>query len=75
MEILRIPMELNHAAGKIIWHYERSINYTVKSVYRLVTYPGDAASTSTPHNPLWNSLWILALPPKTKVFFGDSYAM
>ena len=75
--ILNIPIRQGGGDDFLAWAFERSGNYTVKSVYRaLVTQKerasleeGRATETSEEDTQLWKSLWKLNAIPKFRVFW------
>ncbi|CAN1272704.1 hypothetical protein LINPERPRIM_LOCUS14692 [Linum perenne] len=52
---------------KLVWHYSKDGNYTVRSVYRLATERVVDKTYLHVHGK-WQSLWQVAVPPKVKHF-------
>lgn len=55
---------------KLIWHFDKTDNYTVKSGYKvfLNSKIDGIASSSNSMEKVWNSLWKLKIPSKIKLF-------
>ncbi|CAN1146778.1 Putative ribonuclease H protein At1g65750 [Linum perenne] len=69
-QILLIPLGLEGYADRLIWHYESTGNFIVRSCYRHLR-----AITNSHNHPvdnstkkMWKWLWQLDLPPKIKFF-------
>ncbi|XVF87253.1 hypothetical protein PTKIN_Ptkin18bG0104000 [Pterospermum kingtungense] len=65
--ILNIPLCNNAPCDRIIWHYSKGGDYTVRSAYKLlVERMNDNSHLHVPRE--WKLLWNLKLPPKIKHF-------
>jgi ribonuclease HI len=68
--ILQIPLGLSRAGDSLMWHYDSTGNYKVKSGYRcwkaLVGTP--CASNSSRLEGWWEALWKLHIPLKIRIF-------
>ncbi|KAK6124264.1 hypothetical protein DH2020_042016 [Rehmannia glutinosa] len=68
--ILSIPLSHSNPPDKIIWHYEKSGNYSVRSGYKLALQNqlSSGPSSSTVVSTWWRRLWKLRIPEKIKIF-------
>ncbi|XP_012842431.1 PREDICTED: uncharacterized protein LOC105962665 [Erythranthe guttata] len=74
--ILAIPIGSSFAQDRLVWHYSRSGQFTVKSCYHNIMYNHAASSDSQTNGTssnngtkdLWKYIWHLSLPPKIKIF-------
>ncbi|CAN1165618.1 Putative ribonuclease H protein At1g65750 [Linum perenne] len=69
-QILLIPLGPDGFTDQLVWHFECSGNFTVKSCYKLLqtnrgsnSHPLDSSTRK-----LWKWLWKLDLPPKIRFF-------
>ncbi|KAK6119801.1 hypothetical protein DH2020_046456 [Rehmannia glutinosa] len=73
--ILKIPLGRIASGDKLIWHYEKSGLYSVRSGYKLScsnTFQ-DGSSNEDQQLRWWRSLWILRIPPKIKIFVWKAF--
>ncbi|KAK3221525.1 hypothetical protein Dsin_008550 [Dipteronia sinensis] len=72
LAIISIPIGSNGRMDSLIWHYDVSGVFTVKSGYHLarnlLPQAGHSNSGSNPCNDWWKALWQLNLPLKIKIF-------
>lgn len=61
--ILFIPLILFNVHDLLMWHYEKSGNYSVKSGYHLNWQIGHSNATVV-NRELWKHIWNLKIPPK-----------
>ena len=65
--ILCIPIQSSSQRGRdsIVWHFEKSGSYAVRSAYRLLksTLPSSSSSSSL-NQQCWKLAWPLHTPPK-----------
>ncbi|KAK3187896.1 hypothetical protein Dsin_027457 [Dipteronia sinensis] len=68
--VLRIPIGSTRREDSVMWHYDNSGGYTVKSGYRVVRglLNTSGCSNSSLLSSWWNCLWGLGIPLKIKVF-------
>lgn len=69
-QILRIPLPSSPKPDKIIWHYDKNGQYSVKNGHQLaqrIKHP-DNPSCSKGIHCQWNVIWCLELPEKIKIF-------
>ncbi|KAK1361719.1 hypothetical protein POM88_046193 [Heracleum sosnowskyi] len=68
--ILKIPWGSNEIKDKIIWHYSKNGEYSVKSGYKAAMICKDDAESSnmTYTKSWWNYVWKMIVPPKVKHF-------
>ncbi|KAL5803503.1 hypothetical protein ACOSQ4_031808 [Xanthoceras sorbifolium] len=68
--ILEIPLSLGDCADSLIWHFDKSGEYSVKSGYRVAAQDklSLSGSSSSPDSKWWLALWNLNIPPKIKIF-------
>ncbi|KAL5802859.1 hypothetical protein ACOSQ4_031164 [Xanthoceras sorbifolium] len=68
--ILEIPLSLGDCADSLIWHFDKSGEYSVKSGYRVAAQEklSRSGSSSSPDSKWWLALWNLNIPPKIKIF-------
>uniref|UniRef100_A0A803PYI0 Reverse transcriptase domain-containing protein n=1 Tax=Cannabis sativa TaxID=3483 RepID=A0A803PYI0_CANSA len=68
--ILAIPCSDWDFEDKILWHYSKNGEYTVKSVYRMASSLSTEQHQSNDHSLVqwWKKLWRLKIPPKVKHF-------
>lgn len=68
--ILKIPLPKEQSENKVMWHFDKREEYSVKSGYQLalkMKFPNEA-STSDSSSKQWKVLWSLDLPEKIKIF-------
>ncbi|CAL1357028.1 unnamed protein product [Linum trigynum] len=68
---MAIPLPIFPVADHLIWHYEVSGEYSVKSGYRLAAaeYIVDVSTIPSSFDcRSWKFLWSLPVPPKLKIF-------
>ncbi|KAL5794878.1 hypothetical protein ACOSP7_003472 [Xanthoceras sorbifolium] len=58
--ILEIPLSLGDCADSLIWHFDKSGEYSEKL--------SRSGSSSSPDSKWWLALWNLNIPPKIKIF-------
>ncbi|KAL5832174.1 hypothetical protein ACOSQ4_017528 [Xanthoceras sorbifolium] len=60
----------------LIWHFDKSGEYSVKSGYRVAAQEklSLSGSSSSPDSKWWLALWNLNIPPKIKIFIWKSSA-
>ncbi|KAL5853747.1 hypothetical protein ACOSQ3_008865 [Xanthoceras sorbifolium] len=68
--ILKIPLSFGNCADSLIWHFDKSGEYYVKSGYRVAAQEklSLSGSSSSPDSKWWLALWNLNIPPKIKIF-------
>lgn len=69
-DIIRgVPINKN-LSDKIIWHFDKTGEYTVKSRYKLyMKLKIDGIQSSSSHtNKIWNNVWRMEVPSKIKHF-------
>lgn len=68
--ISTIPLSYYCSQDRLIWHYDTSGIYSVKSGFHLASTLADASheSTSTDFKSWWRYFWSLRLPQKVKIF-------
>ncbi|KAL3812349.1 hypothetical protein ACJIZ3_013617 [Penstemon smallii] len=72
--ILSIPLGTRQGSDKVIWHFDRSGSYTVKSAYRLIrelkilALEAQSGGPSERSTRDWGWIWKLHVPPKVKLF-------
>ncbi|KAL5798630.1 hypothetical protein ACOSQ2_003450 [Xanthoceras sorbifolium] len=68
--ILEIPLSLGDCADSLIWHFDKTGEYSVKSGYRVAAQDklSLSGSSSSPDSKWWLALWNLNIPPKIKIF-------
>ncbi|KAL5767157.1 hypothetical protein ACOSQ2_013940 [Xanthoceras sorbifolium] len=68
--ILEIPLSLGDCADSLIWHFDKTGEYSVKSGYRVAAQEklSLSGSSSSPDSKWWLALWNLNIPPKIKIF-------
>lgn len=68
-EIRKIPIN-PLLEDKLVWHFDKTRNYTVKIEYNLfIKSKIDGISSSKNHmSKVWKSIWNLKIPPKIKHF-------
>ncbi|KAL3839206.1 hypothetical protein ACJIZ3_023797 [Penstemon smallii] len=75
--ILSIPLGSTVGEDRILWHFERSGLFSVKSAYRLIrdiSRMDLEARTGGPSTRMardWNWIWKLAAPPKVRLFLWN----
>ncbi|KAH7576721.1 hypothetical protein JRO89_XS01G0135800 [Xanthoceras sorbifolium] len=69
-EILSILLSIQEKPDRIMWHFDKSGIYKVKSGYKLGMNErtGDGCSNFSADFKWWQSLWNLNIPPKVEVF-------
>lgn len=67
--ILAIPLGLTATSDKLLWHYEKSGSFTVRSSYRVAMAKKGTSQClgSTASSSWWNKLRGLKLPNKVKI--------
>lgn len=68
--ILQIPLPIRPRDDRLIWHYDRRDQYSVKSGYQIAVgmkFP-DLPSCSSQNPDHWNTIWKLDIPEKLKIF-------
>ncbi|KAL0454986.1 UNVERIFIED_CONTAM: putative mitochondrial protein [Sesamum latifolium] len=65
--ILGIPLRGPDARDELIWHYERSGRFSVKSAYRVACDLWENGTCSLPRRS-WNFIWGSKAPPKVVLF-------
>lgn len=67
--ISRIPINLK-TGDKLIWHYDKTSRYLVKSGYKLFMNSkiSEVCSSENVMNEVWGNLWNLKIPTKVKIF-------
>uniref|UniRef100_A0A803P5C9 RAB6-interacting golgin n=1 Tax=Cannabis sativa TaxID=3483 RepID=A0A803P5C9_CANSA len=60
----------NKDKDEIVWEYDSSGIFSVKSAYHLAFSHQDLPSTSSPDNSkkFWSKIWTSKIPPKVKIF-------
>ncbi|KAL5790036.1 hypothetical protein ACOSQ2_004924 [Xanthoceras sorbifolium] len=68
--ILEIPLSLGDCNDSLIWHFDKTGEYSVKSGYRVAAQEKLSlkGSSSCPDSKWWLALWNLNIPPKVKIF-------
>ncbi|XP_012837906.1 PREDICTED: uncharacterized protein LOC105958446 [Erythranthe guttata] len=74
--ILTTPIGSTHANDRLVWHYSRSGDFTVKSCFHNImqrhnTGSGDHEyenSSQSEDKEFWKFIWHLSIPPKIKIF-------
>ncbi|KAL5741239.1 hypothetical protein ACOSP7_027971 [Xanthoceras sorbifolium] len=68
--ILAIPLSLGDCADSLIWHFDKTGEYSVKSGYRVAAREklSLSGSSSSSDSKWWLALWNLNIPPKIKIF-------
>ncbi|CAJ2638124.1 unnamed protein product [Trifolium pratense] len=70
-QILSIPISQRLPADKIIWHYERDGEYSVRSAHHLLKQHNSrdvAASSGQQMNNLWREIWKAPVPNRVRNF-------
>ena len=65
-----IPLSFIPSEDRLIWHYEKSRAYLVRSGYRMALKEKlvDWGSSTDQFSRWWRNLWKLVIPPKIKCF-------
>ncbi|KAK3185204.1 hypothetical protein Dsin_032490 [Dipteronia sinensis] len=68
--ILSLPLSRMRLHDSLLWHYDKSVTYSVKSGYWLAKNMDSNPSCSSlnPSVSWWKFLWPLSLPTKIKIF-------
>ncbi|KAK3189427.1 hypothetical protein Dsin_028988 [Dipteronia sinensis] len=68
--IFRIPMSLGRLEDDIMWHYEETSTFTVKSGYWIGRCLVESSSSSNPRllKSWWNSFWKTKILLKVKIY-------
>lgn len=68
--ILSIPLSMFHQEDSLLWQYEKSSYYSVRSGYRVGLNLGGVPSPYGLSGSVswWKALWHLKIPPKIKIF-------
>ena len=67
--ILSLPIGASRRDDSLLWHFEKSGSYTVKSGYRLsrlIQFRDDPSSSML--EDWWKTFWNIRLPQKVKIF-------
>lgn len=73
--IISIPIPLFNRADQLVWHYNSSGAYTVKSGYHVAfqeaqaKHEGKPESSFQPNKGLWKAVWGMKVPSKVKSFW------
>ena len=74
-EILKIKAGVRMVEDTVVWNYERTGIYSVRSAYRLLKADerqkeasAGNESGSSYADGIWNKLWKLKIPPKIRIF-------
>ncbi|OMO52105.1 reverse transcriptase [Corchorus capsularis] len=76
--VKKIPIGSESTPDRLIWHFTRDGNYSVKSRYRLLTSEAISfgnngqSSSSMQQSRTWRNLWNLKVAPKVKNFLWRS---
>lgn len=68
--ILKIPLLRIQKENELLWHYDKQVEYSVKSGFQIalkIKVP-NVSSSSKSSSKRWNILWSLELLEKTKIF-------
>ncbi|KAL9426467.1 hypothetical protein AB3S75_033282 [Citrus x aurantiifolia] len=68
--IVKIPLPRRPREDEVIWHFNRKGQYSVKSGYQIalnLKFPARPTSSAAKQNQ-WNSIWLLTLPEKIRIF-------
>ncbi|KAK2634608.1 hypothetical protein Ddye_029400 [Dipteronia dyeriana] len=73
--ILSLPIGFVWSTYSLLWHFDKSGQYTACSKYEVGCnlVPATSSSTSNKLESWWKSLWRLRIPVKVKVFILKSY--
>ncbi|KAK1574914.1 hypothetical protein Q3G72_000985 [Acer saccharum] len=68
--IIGIPISKSVCTDTIVWHFDKSGEYSVKTGYMAAMLPSQLTSSSEPsgNNNLWKLIWRLLIPGKIKNF-------
>ncbi|KAL5545467.1 hypothetical protein UlMin_005154 [Ulmus minor] len=67
--ILSLPLPRRKVPDSLLWHYDKSGHYTVRSGYWLASNnKGIPSSSTTSHTSWWQKFWRLRIPSKIRVF-------
>ncbi|KAL5819962.1 hypothetical protein ACOSQ4_023804 [Xanthoceras sorbifolium] len=68
--IISLPPFASSLPDSLLWHYEKSGSYSVRSGYKVALASSDVARGSglSSSKSWWKFLWRLSLPPKIKLF-------
>jgi hypothetical protein len=70
-QILSIPISQRSSEDKLIWHWEKDGDYSVRSAYHLLKdqcNPNLVESSSSHLKQLWKEIWKAPVPNKIKTF-------
>ncbi|KAL5546838.1 hypothetical protein UlMin_006525 [Ulmus minor] len=72
--ILSLPLPRRSIPDTVLWHYDKSGHYTVRSGYWLATKCKSVSSSSVLSlNSWWKRFWRLRIPSKIRVFLWKAY--
>ncbi|KAL5537570.1 hypothetical protein UlMin_045558 [Ulmus minor] len=72
--ILSLPLPRRTIPDTLLWHYDKSGHYTVRSGYWLATKCRSVSLSSTLNpNSWWKRFWRLRIPSKIRVFLWKAY--
>ncbi|KAL5570726.1 hypothetical protein UlMin_020323 [Ulmus minor] len=72
--ILSLPLPRRTTPDTLLWHYDKSGNYTVRSGYWLANQCRSVPSSSTVSlNSWWKRFWRLRIPSKIRVFIWKAF--
>ncbi|KAL5551374.1 hypothetical protein UlMin_001550 [Ulmus minor] len=72
--ILSLPLPRRTTSDSLLWHYDKSGHYTVRSGYWLANQCRSVPSSSTISlNSWWNRFWKLRVPSKIRVFIWKAF--
>ncbi|KAL5556985.1 hypothetical protein UlMin_039221 [Ulmus minor] len=72
--ILSLPLPRRNIPDSLLWHYDKSGHYTVRSGYWLATTSKSVPSSSTSsHTSWWKRFWRLRIPSKIRIFLWKAY--
>ncbi|KAL5554900.1 hypothetical protein UlMin_037136 [Ulmus minor] len=72
--ILSLPLPRRSMPDTVLWHYDKSGHYTVRSGYWLATKCKSVPSSSALSlNSWWKRFWRFRIPSKIKIFLWKAY--
>ncbi|KAL5568003.1 hypothetical protein UlMin_024578 [Ulmus minor] len=72
--ILSLPLPRRSTPDTLLWHYDKSGHYTVRSGYWLANKGRSVPSSSTVSlNSWWKRLWRLRVPAKIRIFIWKAF--
>ncbi|KAL5566290.1 hypothetical protein UlMin_029454 [Ulmus minor] len=72
--ILSLPLPRQKVPDSLLWHYDKSGHYTIRSGYWLASKnKGVPSSSTTSHTAWWQRFWRLRIPPKIRVFLWKAF--